>query len=40
VLVFLHSGVDLPFRSPAILLAWCTLLAVLGRMPSKKYYLL
>lgn len=37
-LVFLHGWVDLPFRSPAILMAWCVLFAVLGQMPSKKYY--
>jgi len=37
VLVFLHSWVDLPFRSPAILLSWCVLLAALGRLGSKKY---
>ena len=35
-LVFLHGWVDLPFRSPAILLAWCVLLAALGRVGSKK----
>ena len=39
VLVFLHGWVDLPFRSPAILLSWCVLLAALGRLTSKKYYL-
>lgn len=39
-LVFLHGWVDLPFRSPAILLAWCVPLAALGRLNSKMYYLL
>lgn len=39
-LVFLHGWVDLPFRSPAILMAWCLLFAVLGRLTSKKHYLL
>lgn len=36
LLVFLHGWVDLPFRSPAILLAWCTLLAALGRLTRTK----
>lgn len=36
VLVFLHSWVDLPFRSPAILLAWCVLLAALGRLGRRR----
>jgi hypothetical protein len=39
-LVFLHSWVDLPFRSPAILLAWCVLLAALGRLNGRKHCLL
>lgn len=37
ILVFLHSWVDLPFRSPAILLSWSVLLAALGKLTSKKH---
>lgn len=36
LLVFLHSWVDLPYRNPAILLAWCTLLAALARLPQGR----
>ena len=39
ILVVLHSCVDLPFRSPAILLSWCVQLAAISRLSSKKYYL-
>ena len=37
LLVFLHSWVDLPFRCPAILLAWCTLIAAAARLPDRGW---
>lgn len=34
-MVLLHSLFDLPFRSPAILLEWCLLLALLPKLPRR-----
>ena len=34
--VLLHSFIDLPFRCPAILLSWCTLLAAVPRLTRKR----
>jgi len=36
VAVFAHSLIDLPFRCPAILLAWCCLFAALPRLAQKR----
>lgn len=36
VVVFLHSFIDLPFRCPAILLAWSCLLAALPRLTASR----
>lgn len=36
LLIFIHSWVDLPYRCPAILIAWCALLAMLPRLAARS----